>query len=120
MSGEVQAAAVLGGLTESEELEDRRGPQRPRRRRIGLGDWLLPVYVTLAFIFLLIPIAYTFVFSFNDSLKSNIAWRGFTFDKWLNVCNVEGGAVCVRHEIRRRSERHQLERQLRELDSLGQ
>ncbi|HEU4756393.1 MAG TPA: ABC transporter permease [Agromyces sp.] len=61
---------------------------------MGLGDWLLPVYVVLAFIFLLIPIAYTFVFSFNDSLKSNIAWRGFTFDKWLNVCNVEGGAVC--------------------------
>ena len=94
MSGEVQAGAVLGGLAGSEELEDRRGPQRPRRRRFGLGDWLLPVYVTLAFIFLLIPIAYTFVFSFNDSLKSNIAWRGFTFDKWLNVCNVEGGAVC--------------------------
>ncbi|BDZ53591.1 hypothetical protein DSM26151_10470 [Agromyces marinus] len=94
MSGEVQAAAVLGGLAESEELEDRRGPQRPRRGRIGLGDWLLPVYVVIAFVFLLIPIAYTFVFSFNDSLKSNIAWRGFTFDKWLNVCNVEGGAVC--------------------------
>jgi spermidine/putrescine transport system permease protein len=94
VSGEVQAAAVLGGLSESEQLEDRRGPLRPRRRRVGLGDWLLPVYVVLAFIFLLIPIAYTFVFSFNDSLKSNIAWRGFTFDKWLNVCNVEGGAVC--------------------------
>ena len=94
MSGEVQAAAVLGGLSESEQIEDLRGPQRPRRRRIGLGDWLLPIYVVLAFIFLLIPIAYTFVFSFNDSLKSNIAWRGFTFDKWLNVCNVEGGAVC--------------------------
>ena len=54
MSGEVQAGAVLGGLAGSEELEDRRGPQRPRRRRFGLGDWLLPVYVTLAFIFLLI------------------------------------------------------------------
>ena len=94
MSGEVQAAAVLGGLSESEEVEDRRRRQRPRGRRLGLGDWLLPVYVTLAFIFLLIPIVYTFVFSFNDSIKSNIAWRGFTFDKWLNVCNVEGGAVC--------------------------
>ena len=94
MSGEVQAAAVLGGFTESEELEDHRGPQRPRGRRLGLGDWLLPVYVVLAFVFLLIPIVYTFVFSFNDSIKSNISWRGFTLDKWLNVCNVEGGAVC--------------------------
>ncbi|WP_235934011.1 ABC transporter permease [Agromyces humi] len=48
----------------------------------------------MAFVFLMIPIAYTFVFSFNDSIKSNISWRGFTFDNWLNVCNVEGGAVC--------------------------
>lgn len=93
MSGEVQAAAVLGGFQESEQFEPHRGG-RVRRRRIGLGDWLLPVYTILAFVFLLIPIAYTFVFSFNDSIKSNIAWRGFTFDKWLNVCNVEGGAVC--------------------------
>ena len=95
MSGEVQAAAVLGGLQEREQLDDS-GPRRgrERRQRIGLGDWLLPVYTVLAFVFLLIPIAYTFVFSFNDSIKSNIAWRGFTLDKWLNVCNVEGGAVC--------------------------
>jgi spermidine/putrescine transport system permease protein len=56
------------------------------RRRFSLGSWLLPVYTALALIFLLIPIAYTFVFSFNDSLKSNISWRGFTLDNWLNVC----------------------------------
>ncbi|WP_229662084.1 ABC transporter permease [Agromyces bauzanensis] len=61
---------------------------------MGLGDWLLPAYTIIAFVFLLIPIAYTFVFSFNDSIKSNISWRGFTLDKWLNVCRVEGGAVC--------------------------
>ncbi|WP_448006929.1 ABC transporter permease [Agromyces bauzanensis] len=62
---------------------------------MGLGDWLLPAYAVIAFVFLLIPIVYTFVFSFNDSIKSNISWRGFTFDKWLNVCTVEGGAVCT-------------------------
>ncbi|WP_255579721.1 ABC transporter permease [Cryobacterium sp. PAMC25264] len=62
--------------------------------RLSLGKWLLPVYSTLALIFLMIPIVYTFVFSFNDSLKSNITWRGFTFDKWLNVCAVQNGAVC--------------------------
>ncbi|MBM7831114.1 spermidine/putrescine transport system permease protein [Agromyces cerinus] len=94
MSGEVQAAAVLGGLGESQELDSRRPGGRVRGRRLGLGDWLLPAYTIIAFVFLLIPIAYTFVFSFNDSIKSNIAWRGFTFDKWLNVCTVEGGAVC--------------------------
>ena len=94
MSGEVQAAAVLGGLAESEQVEARRPARGPRPRRIGLGDWLLPAYTVIAFVFLLIPIVYTFVFSFNDSIKSNISWRGFTLDKWLNVCSVEGGAVC--------------------------
>lgn len=59
-----------------------------------LGKWLLPVYVVLAFIFLLAPIVYTIVFSFNDSIKSNISWRGFTFDKWFTVCQVENGSVC--------------------------
>jgi len=94
VSGEVQAAAVLGGFTESEQQEDARRPTRPRERRFGLGDWLLPAYAVIAFVFLLIPIVYTFVFSFNDSIKSNISWRGFTLDKWMNVCSVEGGAVC--------------------------
>ena len=62
--------------------------------KISLGKWLLPVYSGLALIFLMVPIVYTFIFSFNDSLKSNITWRGFTFDKWLNVCGVQNGAVC--------------------------
>lgn len=54
--------------------------------KFSLGKYLLPTYVALAFIFLMIPIGYTFVFSFNDSVKSNIVWRGFTFDNWVNVC----------------------------------
>lgn len=62
-------------------------PPSSRGARLGFGNWLLPLYTILAFIFLLIPIGYTFVFSFNDSIKSNIVWRGFTFDKWLNVCD---------------------------------
>ena len=55
--------------------------------RFSLGKYLLPTYVALTFLFLMIPIAYTFAFSFNDSIKSNIIWRGFTFDNWLDVCN---------------------------------
>ena len=54
--------------------------------RFSLGKWLLPVYAVLALVFLLVPIAYTFVFSFNASIKSNIVWSGFTLDNWLNVC----------------------------------
>lgn len=55
--------------------------------KFSLGKWLLPTYVTLAFIFTMIPIGYTFVFSFNKVEKSNIAWKEFTFDNWLNMCS---------------------------------
>jgi spermidine/putrescine transport system permease protein len=55
-------------------------------RRLSFGKWLLPIYAVLALTFLLVPIVYTLVFSFNDSIKSNISWRGFTLNNWLNVC----------------------------------
>jgi spermidine/putrescine transport system permease protein len=61
--------------------------------RFSLGTWLLPVYSVLALVFLLVPIAYTFVYSFNDSGKSNIIWSGFTLDNWINVCDAQG--VCA-------------------------
>lgn len=60
--------------------------------KFSLGKWLLPLYAVLAFVFLLTPIVYTFIFSFNDSVKSNIVWVGFTFDNWTNVCQAQG--VC--------------------------
>jgi len=60
--------------------------------RFSLGRWLLPVYVILALVFILTPIVYTIVFSFNASVKTNIVWNGFTFDNWLNVCSAQG--VC--------------------------
>ena len=80
-----QEARVLGMVMETPHSGARRG-------RWSLGRWLLPVYAALALLFLLIPILYTFVFSFNNSLKSNISWRGFTLDKWTNVCAAQG--VC--------------------------
>ena len=61
-------------------------------RKFSFGKYALAIYSLLAIIYLLIPIAYTFAFSFNDSVKSNISWRGFTLDKWTSVCNQQG--VC--------------------------
>ena len=46
----------------------------------------------LGFTYLFIPVAYTLVFSFNDSGKSNIAWKGFTLDTWKNPC---GAPTCA-------------------------
>jgi spermidine/putrescine transport system permease protein len=50
------------------------------------GKNLIRIYMFFAFVYLFIPVVYTFIFSFNDSGKSNITWQGFTFEKWLNPC----------------------------------
>ncbi|MFP5347006.1 MAG: ABC transporter permease [Actinomycetes bacterium] len=71
------------------------------RRRFALGDWLLPAFAALAFVYLFVPIAYTFAFSFNDAGKSNLIWRGFTWDNWRHPCGAPGvcGAVVNSIEI---------------------
>ena len=78
-----QESAVLGRTVATEQ----RLSPLPRRGRFGFGKWLLPFYSLLAFVFLLIPIVYTVVFSFNNAVKTNVSWRGFTFNNWLNVCD---------------------------------
>ncbi|MGH8938987.1 MAG: ABC transporter permease, partial [Actinomycetes bacterium] len=55
-----------------------------------MGRWLsrngLRIYAVVGFAYLFVPVAYTFVYSFNDSGKSNLSWRGFTTEKWSNPC----------------------------------
>ncbi len=58
----------------------------------GFGKYAIWVYSAMALVFLMVPIIYTIVFSFNDSRRTNIVWRGFTLDNWLNVCSAQG--VC--------------------------
>ncbi len=68
------------------------GTDPGRRRSTGqrVSRWLshnaIRIYAVLAFTYLFVPVAYTLAFSFNDSGKSNISWRGFTLDKWANPC----------------------------------
>ena len=63
-----------------------------RGMRFGVGSWGLAVYAILGLVLLLTPIVYTIAFSFNDSVKSNIVWRGFTLDNWTGVCDAQ--VVC--------------------------
>jgi spermidine/putrescine transport system permease protein len=56
------------------------------RFRRWLGRNLIRVYMFIAFTYLFIPVAYTFAFSFNDSGKSNLVWKGFTLSNWQNPC----------------------------------
>ncbi|WP_448062746.1 ABC transporter permease [Cellulomonas hominis] len=51
-----------------------------------MGRAVVPVFASLAFLYLLVPVAYTVLFSFNDSGKTNLVWRGFTLDNWRNPC----------------------------------
>ena len=59
-------------------------------------SWLrrhaLHLYGVLAFAYIFTPIAYVTVFSFNAGGRSNLTWRGWTFDNWLDPCGAP--AVC--------------------------
>ena len=54
--------------------------------RLRLGGAVVPTFAALGFLFLLVPVAYTVLFSFNDGGKTNLVWRGFTLDAWRNPC----------------------------------
>ncbi|WGW12017.1 ABC transporter permease [Saxibacter everestensis] len=60
--------------------------------KLNFGRLFVPVIGGLAFIYLLVPIFYIFVFSFNDAGRTNLTWRGFTLDNWQNPCGAP--AVC--------------------------
>jgi ABC-type sugar transport system permease subunit len=63
-------------------------PTIPLNARISrwFGRNLIRIYAFFGFTYLFIPVAYTFAFSFNDSGKSNLVWKGFTLDNWKNPC----------------------------------
>jgi len=44
--------------------------------------------MVMGFTFLFVPILYTFIFSFNNYIKSNLVWRGFTLNNWKQPCGV--------------------------------
>ena len=66
-----------------------------------LSKNLIRIYAVLGFTYLFIPVIYTIVFSFNDSGKSNLVWRGFTLKNWKNpcgaadVCNALGNSLKI-------------------------
>jgi spermidine/putrescine transport system permease protein len=68
------------------ELPPASKPPTGVRFRNWIGNNALRIYAVLAFFYLLLPVMYTFVFSFNDSGKSNLTWIGFTWDNWTNPC----------------------------------
>jgi spermidine/putrescine transport system permease protein len=87
----------------SQKIEKAPIPTVPLGSRIQrwVGRNLIKIYAFIAFTYLFIPVAYTFAFSFNDSGKSNLVWKGFTLDNWKNpcgapeVCNALGNSIKI-------------------------
>lgn len=74
----------MSAVTTSSATTGARPPQR--RRRFSLADKIVPVFAGLAFLYLMVPVAYTVAFSFNQSGRRNLVWQGFTLDNWRNPC----------------------------------
>ena len=61
-----------------------------------LGRWALPVYATLAVLYLALPVVVMIGFSFNDpSARANLFWRSFSLDAWLDPLGEPGLAEAV-------------------------
>jgi spermidine/putrescine transport system permease protein len=65
-----------------------------------IGRNLIRIYMVFAFTYLFIPVAYTFAFSFNDSGKSNLVWKGFTFENWTNPCGAPEVCTALGNSIK--------------------
>lgn len=87
----------------SSRVKDASIPTIPTKARFSrwFGRNLLRIYMFFGFTYLFIPVAYTFAFSFNDSGKSNLIWKGFTLSNWQNpcgapqICNALGNSIKI-------------------------
>ena len=85
MSGTVGASVTAGvAARPARDADDDRPPVVRRPWRIG--EAIVPIFAALAFVYLMVPIAYTVAFSFNEPGRTNLVWRGFTLENWQNPC----------------------------------
>ena len=67
-------------------------PSTAKRAQVWLANHFAILTAVAVLLYLFLPVAYTFVFSFNDHGKTNIVWQGFTWEHWQDPCGVPG--VC--------------------------
>ncbi|QSR29732.1 ABC transporter permease [Nocardioides sp. S5] len=67
-------------------------PSAAKRAQLWLASHFAMLSAILVLLYLFLPVAYTFAFSFNDHGKTNIVWQGFTWEHWQDPCGVPG--VC--------------------------
>jgi spermidine/putrescine transport system permease protein len=84
-------------MSTARTLASGRGSMRTRR---WLARNAILIYAIAGFVYLFVPVAYTLVFSFNDSGKSNLAWEGFTLRKWENPCGAPDVCNALQNSLR--------------------
>ena len=65
-------------------------PSAAKRAQVWLANHFAMLSAILVLLYLFLPVAYTFAFSFNDHGKTNIVWQGFTWKHWKDPCRVAG------------------------------
>ncbi len=65
-------------------------PSAAKRVQLWLADHFVVMSAVAVLLYLFLPVAYTFAFSFNDHGKTNIVWQGFTWKHWQDPCRVAG------------------------------
>jgi spermidine/putrescine transport system permease protein len=66
----------------------------------AVDRWLLPIYVIGVVLYLILPVAVMILFSFNDpSGRSNLTWRGFSLEAWMNPLGRPGLPEAVSNSI---------------------
>jgi spermidine/putrescine transport system permease protein len=62
--------------------------------------WILPIYVVGVTLYLILPVVVMIAFSFNDPAgRSNLQWRGFSLDAWMNPLGRPGLPEAVRNSL---------------------
>ena len=75
-------------------------PSLKHRANRWISRNLIRIYAVVAFIYLFIPVAYTFAFSFNNAGKSNLIWQGFTLNNWKNPCGAPQVCTAVANSLK--------------------
>jgi spermidine/putrescine transport system permease protein len=84
--------------TSSVTVATRRSPADRLARTVD--RWLLPIYVVGVTAYLILPVAVMILFSFNDPTgRSNLTWREFSLDAWLNPLGRPGLGEAVRNSL---------------------
>ena len=84
--------------TSSALVAARRAPADRVARAVD--RWLLPIYVVGVTAYLILPVVVMILFSFNDPTgRSNLVWREFSLQAWLNPLGRPGLAEAVRNSL---------------------